>query len=68
MSEREYVPSPCISVCALDDNDICMGCSRTGQEIIQWGKMNSAERKEVLKKVAEREAAHYINAAAGDTN
>lgn len=60
----DYVPSPCICVCALDDNDVCIGCSRTGQEIIQWGKMNSDERKDVLKKVAQRQQGLFHDATA----
>ena len=27
------VKSPCVSLCALDIDDVCMGCQRTGQEI-----------------------------------
>lgn len=57
----EHVPSPCISVCALDENDVCIGCARTGQEIIGWGKMSNEERKEVLKKTAERQQKKYLN-------
>ena len=42
------VKSPCVSLCALDINDVCMGCQRTGQEISRWGKMTNEERREVL--------------------
>lgn len=66
MTER--VASPCISVCALDKDDVCMGCSRTGQEIMNWGKMSNDERREVLKKVAERESLLYINAGNTPSN
>lgn len=59
MTER--VPSPCISICALDSNDICIGCARSGQEIINWGKMSNDERKEVLKKTVERQNKQYVN-------
>ncbi|MCA6065308.1 DUF1289 domain-containing protein [Thalassolituus marinus] len=51
------VRSPCVSICALDDNDVCVGCYRTGQEISSWGRFSDDERREVLKKVAEREQA-----------
>ena len=63
MSEEreEIVRSPCVSICALDENDICIGCSRSGDEIINWGRYSSQQRKEVLKKVAERE--HNNNAS-----
>ena len=29
--------SPCIGVCVLDENNICIGCRRTIEEIIRMG-------------------------------
>ncbi|MFT7110026.1 MAG: putative Fe-S protein YdhL (DUF1289 family) [Psychrobacter glaciei] len=49
------VKSPCIAVCALDENDLCIGCYRTGQEITDWGEMDNLKKAEVMKKVAKRE-------------
>jgi predicted Fe-S protein YdhL (DUF1289 family) len=49
------VKSPCIAVCALDENDLCIGCYRTGQEITDWGEMDNLKKYEVMKKVAKRE-------------
>lgn len=56
------VRSPCVSICALDGDDLCIGCYRTGTEISQWGAMSDDERRVVLKKVAQREqaAANFI--------
>lgn len=51
------VKSPCVAVCALDENDICIGCYRSGEEITQWGEMNNEKKSEVMKNVAQREAA-----------
>lgn len=48
------VPSPCVSVCVLDDNDVCVGCQRTGKEISYWGKMNDDERRAVLQQAVQR--------------
>ncbi|WP_396588884.1 DUF1289 domain-containing protein [Bermanella sp. R86510] len=59
MSEKNIlgmVKSPCVAVCALDENDICIGCYRTGDEITQWGEMTNQEKELVLENVAEREA------------
>jgi len=28
------VKSPCINVCELDDNNVCIGCNRSIEEII----------------------------------
>ena len=48
------IKSPCISLCALDIDDICMGCQRTGDEISRWGKMTNDERRDVLEQVERR--------------
>lgn len=53
MSER--VSSPCVSICALDEQGICIGCHRTGDEILRWTRMSNEERRQVLAEVADRE-------------
>lgn len=55
MNGSEKVRSPCVSVCALDENDLCIGCHRTGDEILRWTRMTNQERREVLQEVAKRE-------------
>ena len=49
MSEAQEKPvaSPCVYVCALGDDDICVGCQRSGEEITRWGRMDNAERRAV---------------------
>ncbi|WP_309674680.1 DUF1289 domain-containing protein, partial [Pseudomonas sp.] len=32
------VLSPCVNICALDDDDICTGCQRTVDEITRWSR------------------------------
>lgn len=49
------VSSPCVGICALDEQDICVGCHRTGLEIAYWGSMTDKEREDVMKLVAVRE-------------
>ncbi len=53
-SVEKPVPSPCISICALDEQDICTGCQRTAGEITRWGRMDNAERRQVLLLCHER--------------
>ncbi|MDM3888100.1 DUF1289 domain-containing protein [Pseudomonas sp. BCRC 81390] len=48
------VPSPCVSICSLDEQDICTGCQRTVAEISRWSKMDNSERRAVLKLCHER--------------
>ncbi|MBZ2168211.1 MULTISPECIES: DUF1289 domain-containing protein [Marinobacter] len=55
MSVTDKVRSPCVSVCALDENDVCIGCQRTGDEILRWTQMTNEERRDVLREVAIRE-------------
>lgn len=57
---KDRVRSPCVSVCALDERDICIGCHRTGDEITRWTRMSDDERREVLRLVAEREQTALI--------
>ena len=55
MRRQDRVQSPCVSICALDENDLCIGCHRTSDEIMSWPALNNEERREVLEKVALRE-------------
>lgn len=51
MGEQDKpIASPCVYVCALDDNDVCVGCHRSGDEITRWGRMDNAERRAVLER------------------
>lgn len=61
MTEVEKpVRSPCISVCALDEQDICTGCQRSAVEITRWGRMSNDERRAVLKSTHERAVAQGL--------
>ena len=40
MNDDKPVRSPCVHVCALDEQDICIGCQRTADEITRWGRMD----------------------------
>lgn len=57
---KNTVRSPCINVCALDAQDICIGCHRHANEIAAWSSLTSEEKLEVLARVAEREKKHLI--------
>lgn len=48
-NEREArVESPCIRHCTLDDDDICLGCFRSIDEICAWAAAGNAERRQIL--------------------
>lgn len=49
------VPSPCISVCRMDPDDgLCLGCLRTIDEIIAWGRMDEQAKRAVWCSIGER--------------
>jgi len=53
MTDRQLV-SPCVSICALDEEDICVGCFRTGGEISIWGLLSDDEKREVFRRIDQR--------------
>lgn len=54
MNEEQPVASPCIRICALDEEDICTGCQRTADEISRWRRLDNAERRQILALCNER--------------
>lgn len=60
MEHERPVASPCVQVCALDDDDICIGCQRNVAEITRWARMDTAERRQVLMLCHERAKAKGV--------
>ncbi|MBD2860170.1 DUF1289 domain-containing protein [Spongiibacter sp. KMU-158] len=54
------VASPCISVCVLDEQDICTGCFRNVQEITEWSVLSNEARREVVQ-LANSRRKDYFN-------
>jgi predicted Fe-S protein YdhL (DUF1289 family) len=50
----EPVESPCINVCTLDADSICIGCGRSIDEIARWSRMSSDERRRVREQAVLR--------------
>lgn len=44
------VKSPCIFVCTLE-NDVCIGCKRTKDEISKWSKYSDEEKQKVIDRL-----------------
>ena len=53
MSDQEP-QSPCISVCLLDDKDICTGCFRSADEITDWFMATADQKRDMLRRARER--------------
>lgn len=49
--------SPCISVCLLDEQDICVGCFRSSSEVTDWFMSNAEQKREILQRSKERREA-----------
>ena len=48
------VESPCVRNCCLDDNNTCLGCYRSLEEITSWSKANDTLRKQILLRAEQR--------------
>ena len=52
------IPSPCISVCQVDNaTGCCIGCFRSIDEIREWPIMTAEEKTAALARIAERKSA-----------
>ncbi len=54
---RSGPPSPCISVCTIDEKTgWCLGCARTIDEIRDWIVLMPDRKQALLEELAERQA------------
>jgi predicted Fe-S protein YdhL (DUF1289 family) len=49
------ISSPCIQVCQLDEDDVCLGCCRTREEITHWMQLMESERLQIISMLADRQ-------------
>lgn len=54
MTSLNEIPSPCVGICAPDENDICMGCLRSTDEITRWWDMSETEKRQLLEELKTR--------------
>ncbi len=56
--------SPCIRNCCLNTDNICLGCFRSLEEILQWGAADNNARMLILQHARQRrEMRHPGNAS-----
>ena len=48
------VASPCVDICRLDAQGLCIGCRRTISEIAEWSQASDARRLEILSALKAR--------------
>ena len=54
---QDPAASPCIGICRLDEQAICVGCGRSIDEIAEWGRAGEARRRAINDEAARRRAA-----------
>ncbi|MEM7053856.1 MAG: DUF1289 domain-containing protein [Pseudomonadota bacterium] len=48
------IESPCIQLCTLDDQGLCIGCFRTSEEIGGWLNLSASRRREIIDELPAR--------------
>ncbi len=60
------VESPCVKVCTLNDEQICMGCGRTVAEIAIWSQADDYLRRDIVVAARRRRLELEPGLEAGD--
>jgi len=56
--KKSHIESPCISVCRYDD-EVCVGCGRTVDEVVGWYDMNDDEKQAVLNRLEKEQTGWF---------
>jgi predicted Fe-S protein YdhL (DUF1289 family) len=64
LTVTQPIYSPCIDVCIVDADGLCVGCGRQLDEIARWSAMSESERYAVTTALPARIAALGPKAAA----
>ena len=51
------IETPCINICVIDNDGLCVGCARTLDEIARWGLLSADQRHEVMTSLSGRRTA-----------
>ncbi len=51
---QNNITSPCIGICAVNEDNICLGCYRNLDEISDWLNFDDTKRAEILTHCYER--------------
>ncbi|PKD40259.1 DUF1289 domain-containing protein [Methylomonas sp. Kb3] len=54
INSANFPASPCVRNCCLNDEDICLGCYRSLDEIRLWSSADTQTRELFLQQAAER--------------
>ena len=48
-ADSQPILSPCIGLCELGPDGLCLGCFRTGQEIAGWIGFSASQRQYLME-------------------
>ncbi|MBX8492088.1 DUF1289 domain-containing protein [Pseudomonas cichorii] len=59
------VPSPCVSLCRLDEQKVCLGCFRHVEDIREWRSADDDRRRQIRRNADQRRELAQENRIAG---
>ena len=51
---NEAPRSPCVGVCVLNERDVCVGCYRSSEEIVDWFMADAERKRDILARAEQR--------------
>lgn len=63
MTEKTYIPSPCVRNCCLNEQEICLGCFRSLREICDWSLASNEQRQQILANAEQRRLSMHHSAS-----
>ena len=51
---EQPVISPCVGVCELNSDEICLGCGRSLQDVADWSAADEATRAQIVRQARQR--------------
>ena len=51
-SMKKKIKSPCVSICRLNSEKICIGCGRTKKEIKNWSNYSNKKREKIITRLS----------------
>jgi len=52
--KKSGIKNPCIHVCTLDDEKVCMGCYRSAEEVRNWFRYTDEQKLQSLENAESR--------------
>ena len=53
-SKSQEIDSPCVGICQYNNEEYCIGCYRTAEEISQWITISADEREKIMDELDAR--------------